>query len=71
MEFALFNLISMAHILFRCPYSGLKVQHWLDDDASPRHEKKSEYEAITCPACARLHFVNRSTGKTLGDSRKP
>jgi hypothetical protein len=45
------------------------VQHWLDDDA-PTQDKKSEYEAVSCPACTRLHFVNRSTGKTLGETRK-
>jgi len=47
----------MPNILFRCPYTGLNVQHWLDDDASPS-DKKSEYEAIRCSACTRLHFVN-------------
>ena len=58
----------MAPILFRCPYTGFNVQHPLDDDGS-RHDKGSEYEAITCPACTRLHFVNRSTGRTLSDNR--
>ena len=58
----------MAHILFRCPYTSLNVQRWLDDDTS-EHDKNSEYEAITCPACTRLHFVNRSTGKTLGENK--
>ena len=62
----------MAHILFRCPHTGLNVQHWLDEDAAPPpQEKNSRYEAIMCPACGKLHFVNRSTGKTLGESRKP
>jgi len=26
----------------------------------------NEYEGITCPACAKLHFINRKTGKLLG-----
>jgi hypothetical protein len=56
----------MAHILFRCPHTGLNVQHWLDEKVSPLDEK-SEYEGVLCAACTRLHFVNRSTGKTLGD----
>jgi hypothetical protein len=54
----------MAFIIFRCPYTGLYVQHELDNAAS--HDEKPHYDAVTCPACARLHFVNRSTGKTLG-----
>jgi hypothetical protein len=24
------------------------------------------YEGTTCPACARLHFINRKTGVVLG-----
>lgn len=28
------------------------------------------YEAITCPACARLHLVNKTTGKILGEREK-
>ena len=41
----------------------MKVQQWLDDDqASP----ENEYEAIACPARARLHFLNQKTGKLLG-----
>jgi hypothetical protein len=27
-----------------------------DNDAPPL---KDEYEAVTCPACTKLHFVNR------------
>lgn len=57
----------MTYILFRCPYTGLNVQHELDD--APERDEKSYYDAVTCPACARLHFVNRSTGKTLGDDQ--
>ena len=58
----------MVHILFRCPHTGLNAQHRLDDDASPL-DKTSEYEGILCSACMRLHFVNRSTGKTLGENK--
>jgi len=25
------------------------------------------FDAISCPACARTHFINRFTGKALGD----
>jgi hypothetical protein len=51
-------------IVFQCPYTGLNVQHELDDASA--HDEKSLYDPVVCPACTRLHFVNRSTGKTLG-----
>jgi hypothetical protein len=54
----------MALILFRCPYTAFNVQQWLDDEPVPN----SGYEAITCPACSRLHFVDRTTEKLLGDT---
>jgi hypothetical protein len=59
----------MAHILFRCPHTGLNVQHWLDEAVDPARDEKSYYEAVICPACTRMHLVNRSTGKTLGENK--
>jgi hypothetical protein len=59
----------MPHILFRCPRTGMNVQHWIAEDAAQDAEK-SYYDAVTCPICLRLHFVNRMTGKTLGDKDK-
>jgi hypothetical protein len=53
----------MVHFIFRCPATGLNVQHAVDDD---QDVPNNEFEAITCPACARLHFVNRKTGRLLG-----
>jgi hypothetical protein len=29
------------------------------------------YEAVTCPGCGRLHFVNKTTGKALSGRIKP
>jgi hypothetical protein len=52
----------MVQFIFKCPATGLNVQHAVDDDQVP----DNEFEAITCPACARLHFVNRKTGRLLG-----
>ena len=49
--------------LFTCPTTSMKVQHWLDDDEDVA---ENDYEAITCPACNRLHFLSRNTGKLLG-----
>jgi hypothetical protein len=53
--------------LFTCPATGMHVQHWSDGDADVR---ENEYEGIICPACTRLHFLNRKTGKLLGQDGK-
>jgi hypothetical protein len=47
------------------PLPTLKVQHWLDDDDEA---PDGEYEGITCPACAGVHFINRKTGKLIGQN---
>jgi hypothetical protein len=52
----------MANFIFKCPVTGFNVQHELDDDPDV---SESEYQAIACLACARLHLVNRKTGKLL------
>jgi hypothetical protein len=54
----------MAAFLFTCPRTNLKVQHWLDDDEDV---PETEYEAVQCQACARLHLINRKNGKLLGE----
>ncbi|MGZ5876379.1 MAG: hypothetical protein ACXWKP_30305 [Bradyrhizobium sp.] len=54
----------MGNIIFKCPQTGLNVQHWLDD-AEPE-DPSSAYETVVCKACSRLHFVNRSSGRLLG-----
>jgi len=57
----------MAHFVFRCPATSLNVQHQLDGDPDI---SENEYEGITCLACTRLHFINRKTGKLLGEAKK-
>jgi hypothetical protein len=57
---------AMAPFVFTCPATGYDVQHHLDDDQAV---SENEYEAIRCPACARLHFINRKTGKPLGQGK--
>jgi hypothetical protein len=59
----------MAHILYQCPRTTLKVQAWLAEEATPT-AKPQGFEAVTCPACTQLHFINRSTGKLLGDGSR-
>ena len=53
----------MSQFIFRCPATGFNVQHQLDDDPDI---SENEYEAIDCPACTRIHLVNRKTGELLG-----
>ena len=53
----------MATLIFTCPDTSMKVQHWLSDDGD---EVENQYEAVTCPACAKLHFINRKTQKLFG-----
>jgi hypothetical protein len=53
----------MGSVLFTCPATSMKVQHWLEGNGDV---SETEYEVFTCPACARLHFINRKTGKLLG-----
>jgi hypothetical protein len=50
--------------LFTCPKTSMKVQHWLDDD---QDSEETEYEAMTCPACSHVHFINRKTRKLFGE----
>ena len=53
----------MANFVFRRPTTSMNVQHWSDEDDDVREH---EYEGIICPAYTRLHFLNRRTGKLLG-----
>jgi hypothetical protein len=55
----------MAHFVFTCPETAMKVQQWLNDDDA----LENEYEGIACPACTRMHFINRKTGKLLGEAK--
>jgi len=54
---------TMEPFVFICPVTSMNVQHWLDDDAP-----ENEYEGIVCPACIRLHFLNRKTGELLSQN---
>jgi hypothetical protein len=50
---------------FKCPITDESVQVWLETDEDA---PDSEFEGMICPACTRLHFVNRRTGKLLPDN---
>ncbi|MBI5319326.1 hypothetical protein [Bradyrhizobium sp.] len=51
-------------IEFRCPYQGVDVRQVLR--AARPDEPEDGYQAVPCPACTRLHFVHRKTGRLLG-----
>jgi hypothetical protein len=53
----------MPTLLFTCPKTLMKVQHWLDGGEDT---PDNEYESVVCKACTRLHFINRKTGRLLG-----
>jgi len=58
----------MAKLNFRCARTELNVQVWLPDEAPTT--LADGYEVVTCPACARVHLVNKTTGRTLADKEK-
>ena len=57
----------MATFVFRCPKTGFKVQGW-SAEAIPDDEPDS-YETIACTACGQLHWINRASGRVLGDTQ--
>jgi hypothetical protein len=54
--------------IFNCPNTNLSVQHSFDDEDEDAPD--TEYEAITCPACSRLHFINLKSRKLLGQDKE-
>ena len=54
----------MTTLIYRCPATGSNVQGWFADN--PTADEGEVYEAMTCPACTRVHLVNPVTGKVLG-----
>jgi hypothetical protein len=54
----------MPAFIFTCPKTSMKVQHWIDDD---RDSEENRYEALTCPACSNVHFINLKTKKLLSE----
>jgi hypothetical protein len=59
----------MSHVIFKCPRTGLSVQHWQADEVTPG-DPQCTYETVVCQACGRLHFIHRSTGKLLEQQHK-
>jgi hypothetical protein len=58
-------------IIFKCPQTGMNVQHWLaDTEEGEKEAEKEAYVSVVCQACNRLHFINSSTGNLLGKAEK-
>jgi hypothetical protein len=57
----------MGNVVFRCPRTGLNVQHWLEE--SKPGDLIRTFESVVCKACTRLHFINRTTGRLLSQDR--
>jgi predicted RNA-binding Zn-ribbon protein involved in translation (DUF1610 family) len=55
------------HIMFKCPQTGMNVQHRL---AAAPADAPDLHVSVACPACARLHLINRSTGRLLGGQQR-
>ena len=50
-------------IIFKCPETGMNVQHRLADMPE---DKKDHHSPVVCLACTRTHFIRNSTGEVLG-----
>jgi hypothetical protein len=49
-------------IVFRCPQTGMNVQTHLEKQQGI--EGRS-FEAFTCPACMRVHFIDLASGQPM------
>ncbi len=52
--------------VFRCPATGLNVQHIFDDEVSETGNER-DYVGVRCLACTRIHLVSRKTGRLVTD----
>lgn len=52
------------NLLFKCPISGLTVQGRIERTHEGEHAE--HYQEVDCPGCGAAHFINRRTGKVLG-----
>jgi hypothetical protein len=50
----------MIAVVYRCPSTGLCVDHWFEPA-----EKPDTYETVPCRACNGIHLVNVSSGRVV------
>ncbi len=53
--------------LYRCPHAGYRVQGFVAEEVPAEGDT---YEPVTCIACRRVHLVNPTTGKVLGEDNE-
>ncbi|MDE5441297.1 hypothetical protein FXV83_03370 [Bradyrhizobium hipponense] len=53
-------------IVFRCPQTGMNVQTHLE--RQPKLEGRP-FEAFSCPACTRVHFIDLALGRPMVGDR--
>src|ERR1700681_3203319 len=56
----------MDSFLFKCPRTGMNVRYRLADE-SAQDGPHCTYETVLCRTCSRLHFINRSNRRLLGE----
>ena len=56
----------MSNSLFRCPNTGMNVQHDVGEASSEK--EVGAVVVVNCPACARIHLVNAATGELVSDA---
>jgi hypothetical protein len=66
---AIHNEPMSAPLLFRCPSTGLMSRTVLPS-GWPSTAKATEYRAIDCPSCKRMHLINMTTGALLTDEER-
>jgi len=59
----------MCNFVFRCPRTGMNVQHRFADEPASADLHRT-YETVLCQACSRLHFIDRSSRKLLGEQQE-
>ena len=52
--------------IFRCPTTGLNVQHVFDDDGTDTEDARA-YVGVRCLACTGIHLVSRKNGRLISD----
>ena len=56
----------MRLLRFHCPLTRQEIR-CVDCEGQGEQAEAVLYQAVACPSCSRLHFVNTSTGQVLSD----
>jgi hypothetical protein len=58
-------MCAMIAVVYRCPATGLSVDHWFEPA-----DKAETYESVLCRACNHVHLVNVTSGRVLVGNRE-